>query len=81
MSISLHLSVFLFLIHFLYENRAEDWNLASPLASCSLDMLQKDDTLLINLLGDQPMVSQVKSSHIMLLSFILFIYVLFCITF
>lgn len=36
-------------------HRAEDWNLATPLATCALDMSQRDDTLVISLLANRPM--------------------------
>eukprot|EP00586_Coscinodiscus_wailesii_P019485 CAMPEP_0172504042 /NCGR_PEP_ID=MMETSP1066-20121228/174808_1 /TAXON_ID=671091 /ORGANISM="Coscinodiscus wailesii, Strain CCMP2513" /LENGTH=265 /DNA_ID=CAMNT_0013280035 /DNA_START=82 /DNA_END=876 /DNA_ORIENTATION=+ len=35
-------------------HRAEDWNLANPLATCSLDMIRQDSTLLINILSSRP---------------------------
>uniref|UniRef100_A0A6V6WJJ5 NECAP PHear domain-containing protein n=1 Tax=Sundstroemia setigera TaxID=3005 RepID=A0A6V6WJJ5_9STRA len=35
-------------------HRAEDWNLASPLATCALDMIQEDDSLIIQLLANRP---------------------------
>lgn len=35
-------------------HRAEDWNLANALATCSLDMIEKDDVLLVNLMSDRP---------------------------
>lgn len=35
-------------------HRAEDWNLASPLATCSLSLIQHDSALLINFLSSRP---------------------------
>ena len=35
-------------------HRAEDWNLASPAATCSMHVLQQDNTLLIQLMGIRP---------------------------
>lgn len=35
-------------------HRAEDWNLASPLATCSLVVNRRDDSLCINIMGERP---------------------------
>ena len=35
-------------------HRAEDWNLANPAATCSMQVLQRDNTLLLQLLGKRP---------------------------
>jgi hypothetical protein len=35
-------------------HRAEDWDLAKPAATCSLALVQRDNTLLIQLLGHRP---------------------------
>jgi hypothetical protein len=35
-------------------HRAEDWNLAKPLATCSLHVTRRDNTLCINIMADRP---------------------------
>ena len=35
-------------------HRAEDWNLAKPLATCSLDVTRRDNALCINIMADRP---------------------------
>lgn len=35
-------------------NRAEDWNLAKPLATCKLEVLRRDNSLCINIMADRP---------------------------
>lgn len=35
-------------------HRAEDWNLAKPLATCSLEVLRRDNDLYIKLMADRP---------------------------
>lgn len=35
-------------------HRADDWNLANPLATCSLNLTRLDSTLLINILSSRP---------------------------
>ncbi len=35
-------------------HRAEDWNLATPLATCSLVVNRRDDSLCINIMADRP---------------------------
>mmetsp|Transcript_22291 Transcript_22291/g.46866 ORF Transcript_22291/g.46866 Transcript_22291/m.46866 type:complete len:298 (-) Transcript_22291:304-1197(-) len=35
-------------------HRAEDWNLAKPLATCKLEALRRDNSLCINIMADRP---------------------------
>jgi len=35
-------------------HRAEDWNLAKPLATCTLHVTRRDNTLCINIMADRP---------------------------
>lgn len=39
-----------------FGNSAEDWNLAKPLATCSLHVFRRNDDLLIQLMTDRPKV-------------------------
>ena len=47
-------TLFVFLVYFIIS--ADDWNLAKPLASCSLHVKRRDDDLFLQLFSDRPKV-------------------------